>query len=816
MRRLTHLIILLLVFGISFKVSNHINNEVQDFLDGLRGSKQFEQATASLIFFPREQQWLEFSISERPEYLRILTNAVFPGTFSEAKQVWHYAIDFQLLDSSDRVLKQQQYHHRSQIAWVKNKVNENITSRRFLKNDNQIVASTGEIIIANNLEQDIVKVKLRLSSADHEISRVGFRLYGRELVPDSKIKYAWQSLSEAEKSHLARTNIYPPELLNEQEKYELLKQRWRPLGANGIDGENYLLDKLYVYQDEIVDSIEDEQVLPAISADQNYRKIFLLPEQGGVVDLQINPVNHPNMPVNNYNGDYIVYWYGKGLGKIKEFRLNSVNAKQWQHFLESGMLEIVVDRPVTIDANITVARESVKLPNQERLLRSYRVNPDKTLRYNIQTLENQATPLRIDVRKLIGEEQPFISSLDYRFFDHNNRQLSTGSLPFSESISHYDRPLNVINNELISEVSRVYLHIPTTVSAIEFYSEQELLLNVFNRPPDFPYYVHVPEQYNYKLTKREQVPVWFSLKPENHLVMQSGMDYQLSLIQPKPKTNKRNIYTESYQWQDYKPDKRWSARYLLNPRKEDLPLKKDSMAGVYKKLGEGIEHQVNLAARSHQKRFRPKLIFVKKDTKPINISFFYNGKNILDRKVFGTNGEVELPMLLPGKAKLLIKSSHSADFYLNHIFSKNLENGFIRRLSNRLRSKTLTFSYHKNKPEEVLSALFQSKYGNINRTRIQVSIEPVKRKKQSDFYTLGKRIFDIKPDNKEKIKVLNTVNDYVGVGRRIFIPLGNDLPIGKYKISVTRIDGPEGYFSLYQFSIGKDSSVRFFKTLKEG
>jgi len=296
--------------------------------------------------------------------------------------------------------------------------------------------------------------------------------------------------------------------------------------------------------------------------------------------------------------------------------------------------------------------------------------------------------------------------------------------------------------------------------------------------------------------------------------MQNDKDYQLNLIQPKPRRDDKNIYRESYEWQDYKPDNRWSARYLLNHRNKDIPIKKEALGGIYQFLESQKVHTINFSGLTGEKFISPRIIYIKDNIKATAIKVLRHNKVILKTKIFGSNGQIQLPAIKAGLAKFQIKTSTTTHFYSNHVLSNNNDNRFVRRLSNRLGKRTLTFSYEKNKPEVVLSALFQTNYGNIERSRIMVEIEPLKREKQSDFYTLKKRIFDIKPNNEEKNKVLNTIKDYVGAGQRIYIPLGEDLKTGKYKISVTKLDGPEGYFSLYQFSIGKDQSIRFFKSLK--
>jgi hypothetical protein len=68
-------------------------------------------------------------------------------------------------------------------------------------------------------------------------------------VPDREIKVAWQRMSGADRRRLAAGNIYPPQLLSEAEKRNLLRWRWRPVGPRGVEGEDYEVKRLYVPDD---------------------------------------------------------------------------------------------------------------------------------------------------------------------------------------------------------------------------------------------------------------------------------------------------------------------------------------------------------------------------------------------------------------------------------------------------------------------------------------------------------------------------------------------------------------------------------------
>ena len=72
------------------------------------------------------------------------------------------------------------------------------------------------------------------------------------------------------------------------------------------------------------------------------------------------------------------------------------------------------------------------------------------------------------------------------------------------------------------------------------------------------------------------------------------------------------------------------------------------------------------------------------------------------------------------------------------------------------------------------------------------------------------REFDVKPtDDGERSIVLATADKYMGSGRVSYIPLGEDLPVGRYPIEIELIQGEHGYVVLSKTTAGTALERKF-------
>src|SRR5581483_8149505 len=92
-------------------------------------------------------------------------------------------------------------------------------------------------------------LRVRLHSAHPDLLEVGVRVYFRTAVPQRKISYLWDRLSDDQKRDMARGNVYSVEGLSATEKFCLLRYHWEVASPAGIPGRDFTYRSLYVRDD---------------------------------------------------------------------------------------------------------------------------------------------------------------------------------------------------------------------------------------------------------------------------------------------------------------------------------------------------------------------------------------------------------------------------------------------------------------------------------------------------------------------------------------------------------------------------------------
>ncbi len=799
MRRLGHLIILFAVIAVVFLLL-----EKMDFtfftLDRNKDKQSLlETSSFSLTHRQINSQWTEFSLNQANDSIRLLSNAVIQEKYtSEIDSIWHYALEYQLIDKNNRLIKQQVYHHRSKITWLKNQ-QDLLQSQTFFLNNNFIPTSSSEILIKTASYPALAKIRVRTHSSSPQVQFVFFRLYERERVFDNKIEYLWQRLDLEERERISRFSVYGSDFLRNDERYQMLKYRWRPVGPAGIAGQDYQTEKLYINKDELIVPIEDHILSNRIDADKYYYHIIPVSEQGGTLSLQIKPVAEELNPDAN---NVLINWFGKGRIKREHFTFNLRDEANWEKQLGGGLIEVRTEQPVTIKSWLTLNGQRSEITPDDILVTAYALQNEQTLSYPINHVKNRSTSVKISIRALLQHAgqtaQP--GAVNYSYFSQEKR-ISGGQIEPEFSRSFYDRILNASLEGHLSDPYHFYLNIPAQADRLELTSNEPVYINLYNRPADFYYRIRVPEDYYHSREIKHIRPVWFALQAEDQLELMRQRRRVLISSQPRPPQDEQIKSLAEYEWQDYFPKVNWQARYLFNPRNAELPVHNDALGVLYHRLPANQQKKLNFSSQAGLPAIEPALVFLRKGDKPSRIKVFVDGKLQLETYILASNGQLKLPQMSTGRHDLKIDSPAGVNWYINQ--SKGQENYYVKRLSTRIDKKTLNFDFYKNKDNMVLSGLFQSQSAATQRTLLQVSISPDKRVMKQQVYTLLNRQFDIRPDNSEAVKVLNTPTELVGKGQRFFIPLGADLPPYDNVVDINELIDYIGEWKLGNVLIGE-------------
>jgi len=79
------------------------------------------------------------------------------------------------------------------------------------------------------------------------------------------------------KLRLARGSVYGADLLREQEKINLLRYEWKPVGPSGVEGDQYGTTKLYIARDFEGESVDTGQLPFGLVCGAEVRGMIPLP-----------------------------------------------------------------------------------------------------------------------------------------------------------------------------------------------------------------------------------------------------------------------------------------------------------------------------------------------------------------------------------------------------------------------------------------------------------------------------------------------------------------------------------------------------------
>ncbi|MES9814440.1 MAG: hypothetical protein ABW159_16485 [Candidatus Thiodiazotropha sp.] len=191
------------------------------------------------------------------------------------------------------------------------------------------------------------------------------------------------------------------------------------------------------------------------------------------------------------------------------------------------------------------------------------------------------------------------------------------------------------------------------------------------------------------------------------------------------------------------------------------------------------------------------------------LSLFLDERLFYQTSLAAAQGQIRLPAIDPGVYRLRLESSGETQWFINHTEVDGQPR--LRRFSNRLESKGMVFVYHKRSAgEEVLTGQFFST-SRPSRAGLSIKIAGVGHSmKPQTAWTFSDRFYDLRIGDGDKVPVLGAQSRHASAGVRFFLPLGEDLEPGKYRIHIEPSPGVEGYLSFYRLNPGQPVKTDLF------
>lgn len=758
-------------------------------------------STPSIVYTLPEKKWLDFHLDAGVTQIRIITSATVRDLAPIKRALaldplkrWQYAMQIEVFDKNNRLIFRQEHHVRTNLSLYKDAQGREYTTAFYLQKDRESLASSiRRLSFAGLASPD--HVRLRLVSRDADIADVVARVYVPRKTNPRKIGYLWQRLSEKSKTALAVGNVYPTELLTEEEKRALLLNTWQPVGPLGNAGE-YTKWDYYVLQENEGEAV-NEVVPPAgmlISAQLN--GMIALPEDGGKFRLHFEPI--PNLSAKQ--ADIQLKWYGANAFQRKAMLLHW-DAQHADHVLNlgGGMLEAITSTNLAMRIfQIKSATEEVEITPALQYLRTYVATPSHVVEYNIAHIANTATPIKLDLRYITPVQDLDKSrqiAMKYEMLDDEGKLIKQEVINISQSVTQYDSLINDYSTARLSEPTTYYFLLPMNVVKFRLSSIDEnvpILVSVHSRPLDLPHSYRAPEdQFDFD-AQGKRISAWFPLKPMNALQLLSSNASILLMVQSYPPKPKPELLTGNYFWEDFHPLGNWLGRVLLVPQEPSTPYRVEALPATYQMITPNRSYMINIPSYENLKTLTPNLVWVRTQDSPIEYKLFVDGALHQSGKVAGNNGEISFLPIAVGSHQLRLETNDDGKFFINHL--KPTAQSYVKRLANQLNGE-LQFEIQRDTlNEETISFSLLQPSGSKTRSQLAINVRAPLQPSLTPLtaWVFPARVFDVRPEAHSAVTVFSTQGHLTDSGQSFFIQLPEGAPKGLYRFIVKLQSGSGG------------------------
>ncbi len=796
---------------------------------------------SSIAYHLERGQWITFPLLPADRLLRLLGNAELPP--GHARQVtqeeeWLYAIEWRLVDGAGGVVADGVRHYRSRLTLLSTDEDGWLPFNYYLPTGSQPLDGRASLI---NLDgyPEVEQIQLRLVAPKPPVSGVVVRLYRQELVARHKIAYRWQRMGAPQRERLARASIYPVELLREEERDQLLSRRWLPVGPRGVDGVDYRSQRIYrpADREELLFEPPSPPAGRVVHPDQLL--ILPLPLADGVYRLEWQ---QPLPTAAGERQPLSIEWYGVPATIQRQWQAAwQGDSGQFEASLANGRLLVSTAEQLVVRLLRWEGEEWRDVTPPTRWARLYgsvwRENGAQqersTIRYRIEGQPGAA--LRIDLRRRL--DRPTVATAAYRLLDGNGRQLVGGELALASFASRLERPAD---GEMapLSEPLRHHLLLPVAARSLELQLPAGHYGAAYSRLIELPRRLLLPAVVGEEdLEGWGNLPAWYPLRPDDEGALRDRGDSLLISLQSSPPEVDPELLAGRYDWQSYLPEGDWRGRQLLIPAfdRQQRAGSEGSRLFELPRLVDGSSHGGRFDFVPVAGLARPALYYQRLAGQRLELQILLDGEQLDRQRLGAASGLLDLPPVTPGRHQIEVKSLEGrARLLLSGVAG---EGGWINLLAPQLRSRSgadcssgsqppdgcqLRFDYRKEGSGEELLSIRYYPLANLaqgwsDEQLLRIDIgrageqwlthRPPGPHRQ---WSVVRRLYRLQGQPAEGASVVGS-REQPGRELRIILPLGEDLPPGDYRLTLTLEQGHGGYLILSRTRPGRAAHQELFR-----
>lgn len=735
-----------------------------------------ERAHSSPVYALSTNDWLRFPFSTFTSQAKVLTYADLPiDTPWNADQKWTYKIQVQVLNKDGAVLESRDLEYKSTFYLYRSQNLGVFSPSFYLEKDAQPTQSLPTILNWQDLGKAAL-VRVRLLSKDKDIKTVFCRVYEPANITFN-LRSFWEYLSPDDQERLAGGNLFDLPHLSSQEKKNLVRNLWKPIGPEGIPHETFQERTLYEIEPEGEPIIKP---IPPVGmyVDANHQVAIPIPESGMQLRFQLTPFEK-KATQSSFSLDSQLYSRKITDPQTNHFLTNKDGT--FTHTFEKGILFVSTQTPAILRVFNSNGVEIVLEPAS---VKGYKLEKGESLEYKVIHDDKHPTPFRLDIRKLLSTPVKDIKaqSISYEMLDEHDTVIKSGSYTPIIIPSLYDRVAKD-PTMILSDSDKIYFVLSENVKKIRFSSKASFLLTAYNRPPELPRTYNIPDDYyTYQSPDESLRRSWFYLQPVSaDLLDQKGYNILL-LSQPKPVEIDEIMLSGVYEWEELFPDGPWTSLYAFIPKDEHAPRPSQAQHVTYSPLPRTGTKDIEFKGLAGVKTIRPKLVYFKTSESPELLTLRVDGKTLLDENILGTQGEIELSPLSIGKHIVNINSPSNVKFFISHAVEKS--NLYLKRQLISVKKGKTKFTYDKKDKATVILTLYV--FGTPQQqNKITFNIKGPSSAENTPFpdYSIRTKIYNVHFLG-DPISFLSPHKETYIPSEPIFIKLGEDLSPGTYSLTL--------------------------------
>lgn len=765
---------------------------------------KIRNSRVTLCYKLDKEKWTNFPIPQKTNRLRILTHVDLDASLKDSPdQTFFYSIDYECLNTKQEVLKEGVYHHRVQFNWSIDLETGQRVKKSFYLDEDKIPSSQSLMLLdLSDIDETVTEIRFKLNGSDEWIEGAVIRSYYWEAYDRLRPLNQWHRLSRHQKETLAAGNVYEYSFLSREEKINLMQASWRPFGPRGIEGKDYILQKMYIEKD--FDGIPEDQVREETEVNS------ITPERHFIMELPLDGMNlrifaqKLDSPLGEHKIEW--RWYDRKDGSQKIGYWNPSNNKEnyFEKHWDAGLLELRSKSSTFLSFMALSDSQWIDYYPQLPTLRCFFAKPGQALEYKINHLDDGLTAFRFSMRIPHESELKNLSSdIVTELVAQDGSILKREKTTIFPELSEYDFIKSIDGTSSTTESSNLYYRITSEVDRIRIYSSREILVSGFNRIFKSPRVVQVPDDQN-SSEQSEKLPVWFFIKPNNWHQLQFTNQSAILYYRPSPNKKSDDILRGNYEVDSLISDTGdGSGRTFYFPHVYDKINKKEILGILYHPLINNKELELYIDHSENKPLVNPTLLLSHSKTNT-PLSIFWNG-NWIDHVVRHKKETIALPTVKRGNQILHIKGNAMHKSWLN--YHVNEGDALIKRFVQKANPK-MKFSFSKTREDMAISFHYISEKLPTKAFHFDMELNPfhIETNSASEGHTVQRRKIILNPENAEEVFALHTEKRFFKLPV-FFYTLQSDLPNSEYILSLNGPKSNNGYILVQVLRMEKDEKI---------